>query len=329
MKLLVPLDISQPVDTLELAGYTAQRLGAEVHLFTVIAPDRPHDTFQPVTKADGASSHPAGDYSGGDIRWLSGLKQDGPLGTMVETRDQAIYRMLFSARDRLNLLATRIKHVPVTANVAMNKHPAAAIAEYVARHDIDLVLMRTHGRHGVGRAVLGSVAEDVVRVVAAPVMLVGPGYAGSVDQKFDELIVCVDGSALSEEILPLAAWVRTLNMRVTVVTAVRSGHGSEDDKASYVRRVVEGLRARDVDASWALIPGPDAAAAIVNYAFERPSSIVSLVTHSRSGLPRLILGSVAMHVIRESPNPVLVLRGHRQFGPDPTPEAGIATRMSR
>ena len=47
-----------------------------------------------------------------------------------------------------------------------------AIVEYVADNDIDLVVMGTHGRTGVGRFLLGSVAEKVVRTAAAPVLTV-------------------------------------------------------------------------------------------------------------------------------------------------------------
>jgi len=47
-----------------------------------------------------------------------------------------------------------------------------AIVEYVSEEAIDLVVMGTHGRTGVGRFLLGSVAEKVVRTADAPVMTV-------------------------------------------------------------------------------------------------------------------------------------------------------------
>ncbi|MFB6092911.1 MAG: universal stress protein [Haloquadratum sp.] len=49
------------------------------------------------------------------------------------------------------------------------------ILDYVDDHDVDLVVMGTHGRTGVGRFLLGSVAEKVVRGSAVPVMTVRSG----------------------------------------------------------------------------------------------------------------------------------------------------------
>jgi nucleotide-binding universal stress UspA family protein len=52
--------------------------------------------------------------------------------------------------------------------------PAPAIVEYARDHDIDLIVMGTHGRTGVSRALLGSVTERVVRSAPCPVLAV-PG----------------------------------------------------------------------------------------------------------------------------------------------------------
>jgi len=48
------------------------------------------------------------------------------------------------------------------------------IEEYAAAHDADLVVVGTHGRTGVERVLLGSVAERVLRTATRPVLVVGP-----------------------------------------------------------------------------------------------------------------------------------------------------------
>jgi universal stress protein A len=53
--------------------------------------------------------------------------------------------------------------------------PAHAIVEYARGHGIDLIVMGTHGRTGVSRALLGSVAERVVRSAPCPVLTVPGG----------------------------------------------------------------------------------------------------------------------------------------------------------
>lgn len=51
-------------------------------------------------------------------------------------------------------------------------NPHEEILEYVSEHDIDMVVMGTHGRTGIDRVVMGSVAERVVRQSPVPVLTV-------------------------------------------------------------------------------------------------------------------------------------------------------------
>ena len=62
----------------------------------------------------------------------------------------------------------------VSTEVAFGDDPAAQIVDYVKQHDIDLIAMTTHGRTGVRRLLMGSVAEKVLTSVAVPVLLLRP-----------------------------------------------------------------------------------------------------------------------------------------------------------
>jgi nucleotide-binding universal stress UspA family protein len=55
--------------------------------------------------------------------------------------------------------------------------PATAIVEAAAVQKADLIVMSTHGRSGLGRLVLGSVAESVLRGTTAPILIVRAGHA--------------------------------------------------------------------------------------------------------------------------------------------------------
>jgi len=65
-------------------------------------------------------------------------------------------------RDRLTM-----KTVLLTSNA-----PAFAIVTYAKEHDIDLIVMGTHGRGAVAHLLMGSVAERVVRMAPCPVLTV-------------------------------------------------------------------------------------------------------------------------------------------------------------
>ncbi len=61
--------------------------------------------------------------------------------------------------------------------------PADEILEYASQRDIDLIVMGTHGREGIARALLGSVAETVVRKASCPVLTVhSPGLEVVTDE---------------------------------------------------------------------------------------------------------------------------------------------------
>jgi universal stress protein A len=58
------------------------------------------------------------------------------------------------------------------ATTATSDEPAGEIVKYAKAHDIDLIVMGTHGRAGMARLLLGSVAETVVRAASCPVLTV-------------------------------------------------------------------------------------------------------------------------------------------------------------
>lgn len=67
--------------------------------------------------------------------------------------------------------AERIKSHGVEATTAVEQGvPDETILRYVREHDIDVVVMGTHGRSGIQRYLEGSVTEQVVRSSAAPVL---------------------------------------------------------------------------------------------------------------------------------------------------------------
>jgi nucleotide-binding universal stress UspA family protein len=78
-----------------------------------------------------------------------------------------------AAHDRLGHLLTEREMRELRPECAMRLgKPCEEIVRHAAEHEIDLIVMGTHGREGIARAVLGSVAETVVRRAACPVLTV-------------------------------------------------------------------------------------------------------------------------------------------------------------
>ncbi|SEN11204.1 Nucleotide-binding universal stress protein, UspA family [Halorientalis persicus] len=72
------------------------------------------------------------------------------------------------AQELLEELEAENEGATVTTDTVVGK-PARAIVEYAAEHDVDRIVMGSHGRSGVTRILLGSVAENVVRNATVPV----------------------------------------------------------------------------------------------------------------------------------------------------------------
>jgi hypothetical protein len=94
--------------------------------------------------------------------------------------------------------------VKVRGELTMGK-PADEIVRFAEDNGIDLIMMGTHGRSGVNRWAMGSVAYKVVRGVKIPVWLVRQGVSPDVlEDRLPEkkILVPLDGSNEGEQVLP-------------------------------------------------------------------------------------------------------------------------------
>jgi len=205
--------------------------------------------------------------------------------------------------------------------------PAEGILSYAAEHDTNLIVLGTHGRTGVRRLVLGSVAEEVVRRAPMPVMTVGRG--ATVPEKMDggHLLVPVDFSEQQPRLLAHArelalAYDMTLTLLHVVereslpevyeayADPVAPGVLAERVEASLDERA-ETLRERGVDVTVTVRDGHPATETL-DAADELDADLLAIATHGRSGVERMLMGSVAEKVIRRAPCPVFTVKSFGQ-----------------
>jgi nucleotide-binding universal stress UspA family protein len=205
-----------------------------------------------------------------------------------------------------------------------------AIVNATAREQADLVAMSTHGRSGLDRLRFGSVAESVVRRAPVPVLL-ARGIAAWDRGGIDRILVPLDGSAASEDVLPivssLAGPFDFEILLLHVVEATRSLPGSptggksdrdRETEAAYLARVAKPLEARGLRVVSTVQAGLPANV-IPDVVAETKSGLVAMSTHGRTGLGRIFLGSVAERVLRAVSVPVLLWKPPTDTrGPSPT-----------
>ncbi len=192
-----------------------------------------------------------------------------------------------------------------------------SIAEDIAaaseEEDDTLVIMSTMARGRVA-GLAANVAEDVLRYVRQPMLLLGPAVDLADDWPAGDLVVCIDGSDFAETIVPLAAgWSDALGLNPMIVGVVDSTRVPAGLPVAYETNAMARSAGRmreltDRPVNYDALHGSDPAGAIIDYARTSDAAILALATHSRSGVDRVLHDSVAMSVIRDAPCPVLVSR---------------------
>ena len=207
---------------------------------------------------------------------------------------------------------------------------AEAIINSAATDKRTLIALATHGRSGLDRWLLGSVAEKVIRGGSNPTLVVrarhdkNPSWAMATLKR---IIVPLDGSKMSEGILPyVKELAKQLNLEVKLIrlysklSAAGDGFYSphqldaltarlREETVTYLESKIEEMKGEGIrKVSLAAKEGlePDEILAIAR---ETPDTMIAMCTHGRSGVQRWALGSVTERVVRHSDHPVLVVRG--------------------
>lgn len=184
---------------------------------------------------------------------------------------------------------------------------AGEIESYVEERPGSVVVMATHGR-GRSSAMVGSVADDVLRRTFGPIMLVGP----KVDSvTFDgPVVIAVDGSDLSEHAVPLGiAWAIELGVAPWIVHCATDADELPVD--AVLTNYVAGLAREYGEKSGHQVEFDEVTSArpevrIPDFADSMSASLIVAASHGRTGMRRLTMGSVVSGFVRHATCPVLV-----------------------
>ncbi|MGZ8425589.1 MAG: universal stress protein [Candidatus Binatia bacterium] len=225
-------------------------------------------------------------------------------------------------------IATTFPEGNVTCTVEKDRAEEAIIGNAGADGGT-LIAMATHGRSGMDRFLLGSVAEKVLRGSANPLVLVRAKEEAktSGEAPFKSIIVPLDGSELAESVIPLAVTMaQKLDLEVVLFRAYHmpyNAYGGDDgymvnydelidsvrDEAKeYLDKKVAEVTKHGVAKVSALSKEGFAGDEIIALGHKTPDGLIAMCSHGRSGVKRWVLGSVTENVVRHSDAPVLVVR---------------------
>lgn len=203
----------------------------------------------------------------------------------------------------------------------------AALEQEIADSDPDLIVMATHARAGLTRALIGSVADHLIRDVHKPVLLIRiPDRENAITELHTRrILIPLDGSPMAASVLkhalsmakPDASRIQLLRVVAPPYVALELSMTTEgDDEMServeqaytYLNTIANELRAEGYVVETAVVVLASPADAILRYAREQECDVICMATHGRKGLRRALLGSVASKVLHNTKVPVMLYR---------------------
>jgi len=215
-------------------------------------------------------------------------------------------------------------------------YPAEEIIRYAEENDTDFILLATHGRSGIRRWVIGSVAEKVLRASNVPVWLARAAIPE--ETVYDKwlkrtTLVPLDGSKLAESVLPhVEALAKQRGTEIVNVVLLRVCEPAgmpvyyppnvpimpkdyvklktAADKAeaeNYLAKIEKQLKDASLNVQSKVLVG-DPAGQIIDHADKNPLNLIVMSTHARSGLDRWTFGSVADKVLHKASSPIFLVR---------------------
>jgi nucleotide-binding universal stress UspA family protein len=250
--------------------------------------------------------------------------------------EQMIETELDNVDDYLKKVATSEALAGLSVKTeAMFGQPLQDILAVVESRRVDLIVLCSHGRTGLKRWALGSVAQALAHQSPVPLLVLREGgqipaiASGSITHPVCGL-VALDGSPFAETaLIPAANLIAALaapNEGTLHLAHVITQIGDEalQNAKAYIAGVTEQLQQKlknlNLSITWSLLRDKDIAGTIVDLAEHEGKEqtghayscdFIAMSTHGRGGLDRLMMGSVTERVLHATKLPMLIVRPQR------------------
>ena len=223
--------------------------------------------------------------------------------------------------EKLQRQGVRVRHV-----LRMGS-PVEVILDVVESEKATLIALATHGKTGLQRFLLGSVAEALLRRSPVPVLLVRPFWSydltppkGAELRPVRSILLPVDGSGLARQALPgLLEFASLFEARIVLLRILagadsRVVEAPENSKArAELEDLAQAIEKRGVETLRLLGTG-DPVPRILETVREQSIDVIAMTTHGRRGLSRMKHGSLTEEVLRKAEVPLLVTRSKSPVG---------------
>jgi nucleotide-binding universal stress UspA family protein len=210
------------------------------------------------------------------------------------------------ARALLEEVRDEAAQMGVTLEVRVVRHVSvfSAILQEAEEIRPDMIVMGRHGRTGIERLLLGSVAARVIGHSPFDVLIVPAGAMIG----FGRILAASDGSPFSQAAFAAALALARRHESKLFAVAVAQEEGEISRSQEIIKQLLAEARQAGVPVQGSVPQGQPADDGIIQAAIKNEVDLIVLGSHGRTGLKRLLLGSVAERVVGHSPCPVLVVK---------------------
>jgi nucleotide-binding universal stress UspA family protein len=264
-------------------------------------------------------------WQGARLNLLEVIEVAKPTGSRRVQEDDNVPNDTRAALERdLRRVLTSRRASDVRVKISMRKgNVVQEILAQAKASQADLVVIGSHGRGGVQRLVLGSVAEKVLRLATCPVLTVRSGVSVTRRSRspFGTILCATDFSAAANRGVAYAKRLaKEANAKLVVMhvvewpfeaaAAAAAGELRESLEASARDKLARLLPRSTSDGpiGQAVVTAGKPSAAIVKLARARSVDLVVMGVSGRDATDVALLGSTTHHVIREGTHPVLTVR---------------------
>jgi len=229
---------------------------------------------------------------------LSNIEFDSILPQFVEKRDQEAIRHLESVKAQ----ATK-EGVNCTTIVSLSEEPYEDIVRHAAKNNANMIIMGTHGQKAMKRLMMGSVTAMVIGHAPCNVLVVP--LLAKVECR--NILTATDGSKYSEAAASEALGIAKRCGSSLIVISVASSDAEIASAKDNVNKVSDAAEKEGIKTTSVVTKGKPYEA-IIETSEQKKTDLIVVGSHGRTGLARLLMGSVTERVIGHTEVAVLVVK---------------------
>lgn len=281
-RILVPTDFSKHShNAFKFAEELANQSNAEVHIYHVI-------------------EAPSASYSEGSFNAEGQIETSGAHEEVVFTKS-----LISKVKKKVHQFASEAKHEKVKFHSHVEVGDVfKSIIGTAEDHDMDIMVIGTHGAHGFGEVLVGSTAEKLVRHSPVPVIAVKE----EVDLTLRNLVFASEFNEDLSKVMPIVKYLQKIfgsKLHLVRVNTPNDFHSTRS-----MKKMMEGfVQKHDIDNytinTYSDIVEEDG---IVYFSEDIDADMIIIPTHARKGIMHLLSGSIAEDVVNHAKRPVMTVK---------------------